>query len=267
MPKRIIALLLILALVPCLALGEDVPERKMIRLVVNGETASPPGAKDGLVGGYIINDILYFPAGVIPYVLGMDVSYDEETDTLYVGTRPEAETPSHCWVLQDVTHEVDEDVQDGPRTWVYDYMDIPGGGRYIIDYTWQHNEEYSHYTVVGEVTNPPAVVQPNQVFTLSFKEYNIDVVGNPGWGILSMGYIQYDKDPSHYVFPKGFYTIIDGEYSSTAATYNAADGDQAFDMWAEFPEGVAGETITFTCQFHRGDRHPVITTWVYTWAE
>ena len=46
-----------------------------------------------------------------------------------------------------------------------------------------------------------------------------------------------------------------------------SDGDRSWQLWAEFPEGVPGETISFTCQFHRGDRFPVKFTWTYAWNE
>ena len=267
MKKRFVALLLILMMIPCLVWAEEAPERVYIRLVVNGETATPPGADGDQVGAYIINGVLYLPAGVVPASLGLETFYDDAEKILYISEQPEKEAPSHCWVMTDVAHEVDENEQEGPRTWLYEYKDIEGGGRYIIDYTWQHNDEYAHYTAIGEVTNPPAYVYPDQEFIVDLSVYNENVVGDRGWGIMSPGYIQYHSDPKHYAFTKGFYNYEDGEYTSTSNTYNASDGDRTWQMWASFPEGVEGETITISFQFHRGNKHPVRTTWTYVWAE
>ena len=119
MKKQLVALLLILMLIPCFAWAEETPERVYIRLVVNGETATPPGAEGDRVGAYIINGILYLPAGVVPASLGVEASYDDGEKILYIGEQPEKEAPSHCWVMTDVVHEVDENEQDGPRTWLY----------------------------------------------------------------------------------------------------------------------------------------------------
>ena len=273
MKSRILALILVLLMIPCLAFAEEAvsPERLYIHLVIDGLAVSPPGStKDG-VGAYIINDVLYLPAGVIPVSLDLDVTYDEETSTLYISTVSETETPfeapSHCWVLQDVVHEVDENEQDGPRTWLYEYKDIENGGRYIIDYTWQYHDEYAHYTAVGELTDPPAYIPPDQLFTLTFKVYNENVVGDRGWGIMQMGYIQYDSDPNHYAGTQGFHNYENGEATLRSDTYNAQNGDRTWEMWARFPEGVAGETISFTGEFHRGNKSPVRTTWTYVWVD
>lgn len=187
--------------------------------------------------------------------------WDEAANTVYIGERPQEEAPSHSWVLVETVHDVYPDEADGARTWKYEYKDIAGGGQYVIDYTWSYRDEYSHYTAVGECTDPPAYVLPDQRFTVGLKVYNENVVGNRGWGILSMGHIQYNS--KHYAGTKGFFNVIEKDPES----YNAQDGDRAWQLWAEFPEGVAGETISFTCQFHRGNKHPVKTTWTYAWRE
>ena len=229
-----------------------------IKVVVNGTEISLTGAEP-----FFMDGTLYLPLSAVP-----DAEWDAAANTIYIGEKPQAETPSHCWVLVDVKHEVEPDEADGPRTWHYEYQDIAEGGRYIIDYTWQHNEKYAHYTAVGEISDPPAFVLPEQMFTVNLKVYNQDVVGDRGWGIMEMSGIQYDRNvDAHYVFPHGFYTVENGEPTSFAKTYNAADGDWEWGMWADFPEGVAGETISFTCQFHRGNKHPVKTTWTYAWRE
>jgi hypothetical protein len=269
MKSRTLALILVMLMIPCLAFAEETnsPERMYIHLVVDDEAVTPPGSTENGIGAYIINGVLYLPAGVIPASMGLEVSFDDETNTLYVNTKTETEAPSHCWVLTDVVHEVDENEQEGPRTWLYEYKDIENGGRYIIDYTWRYNDEYSHYTAIGELTNPPAYIQPDQLFILNFKVYNENVVGDRGWGIMHMGYIQYDSDANHYAGTQGFHNYENGEATSRSDTYNAQDGDRAWQMWARFPEGVAGETISFTGEFHRGNKSPIRTTWTYVWAD
>ena len=256
-----LALLLALAVYPALAetgTKAGILTYQDIRVVVNGEEVPLSGIEPFLMDGTI-----YLPLSAVP-----GAAWDDATKTIYIGEKPQAQAASHCWVLTDVKHEVDEDEYDGARTWLYDYQDIPGGGRYIIDYTWQHNEEYAHYTAVGEITDPPATVLPDQVITVDIREYNENVVGDRGWGIMAVSGCQYNRDVNaHYVFTKGFYSVVNGEYTYEAKTYNAADGDQAWQMWATFPEGVTGETINFTCMFHRGDTHPVRTTWTYAWQE
>lgn len=187
--------------------------------------------------------------------------WNEPSNTGHTGKTPQEETPAHCWVLVETVHEVYPDELDGARTWKYEYKDIFGGGQYVIDYTWSYHDEYSHYTAVGECANPPAYILPNQRFTVGLRVYNENVVGERGWGILGMGYIQYDS--RHYAFTKGFFNVIENDPIS----YNANEADRSWQLWAEFPEGVADETISFTCQFHRGDRHPVKTTWTYAWRD
>ena len=267
MRKQIIALLLVLLLIPVWAFCEAAPERMTIRLVINGQAVNASGAPasaEETVGGYIINGVLYLPAGVIPSGLGAQVSFDEDTNTLYIDTEAEAEEEApqgHCWKLVDTAHDVFKNEQDGPRTWKYEYKDITGGGQYVIDFTWNYHDEYSHYTAVGECTNPPKYVLPEQRFTVSLKVYNENVVGDRGWGILGMGYIQYDS--KHYASTTGFFNVIEDDPKN----YNASDGDRSWQLWAEFPEGQIGETISFTCQFHRGDCSPVSTTWTYEWVD
>jgi len=207
------------------------------------------------------------PAGAVAARLSLYAVYwyGSECDSYFDGVSfviyGAPDTPAHCWVLVETVHEVDENVQDGARTWIYEYKDIPEGGQYVIDYTWRYQDEYSHYTAVGECTDPPAYILPDQRFAVGLKVYNENVVGNRGWGILGMGYIQYNSQ--HYANTKGFFNVIENDPIS----YNAQDGDRAWQLWAEFPEGMADETISFTCQFHRGDRHPVKTTWTYAWRE
>ena len=272
MKYRIIALFLALLLLPVIAFAEDAPEPEYVdvTLIIDGVTIGRDGspAPEGTtVHGLLYNDVLYLPAGIIPTGLSLDVTFDEDTYTLIIRSGkevPEEPVPSHCWVLRDTVHEVQENEQDGPRTWLYEYRDVEGSGRYVIDYTWNYHDEYSHYTALGECTNPPAYVLPGQRFTVTLKVWNENVVGDRGWGILGMGYIQYDRDSdSHYANTKGFENVVE----DGPRNYNAKDGDFEWQLWAEFPEGVEGETISFDCSFHRGDKHPVGTTWTYVWVD
>ncbi len=185
----------------------------------------------------------------------------QEASHIVIEEKPSAETPSNCWVLVETVHDVDKNEKDGPRTWKYEYKDIDGGGQYVIDFTWNYHKEYSHYTAVGECTNPPAFVLPHRRFILGMKVYNENVVGERGGSSLSMGYIHYDS--KHYENTKGFFNVIEDDPTS----YRAAERDRSWQVWAEFPEGVAGETISFTCNFHRGDVYPVKTKWTYAWQE
>ena len=188
-------------------------------------------------------------------------SDNEEADTVTVNRISVAEAPSGCWALVETVRDVDKNEKDGPRTWKYEYKDISGGGQYVIDYTWSYHDEYSHYTAIGECSNPPAAVLPDQRFTVDMKVYSANVVGEGAWGALGMGYIHYES--KHYENTKGFLNVIEDDPES----YNVSDGDRSWQLWAEFPEGVPGETISFTCQFHRGDRFPVKFTWTYAWNE
>lgn len=269
MKKQLIALLLVLLFIPICAFCEGTPERISVHLVINGQTVDrtgSPAAEEETVGAYIINGVLYISAGVIPTGLGAEISFDEETNTLYVDYLPESETPQpqgHCWTLVDTVHDVEENEDDGPRTWLYEYKDISGGGRYVIDYTWDYKDEYAHYTAIGECSNPPDFVLPDQKLILTLKVYSENVVNSTAWGSMDIGYIQYDRADNHYANTTGFNNVIEGE----SANYNSADGPRTWQIWAEFPEGRPGETISFSMKFHRGDKHPVQTTWTYAWVD
>ncbi len=214
----------------------------------------------------MIDGTVYLPALSLVEALDFDVKWDKEGKAIYIGKLPDEEIPSHCWVLKDVVHEVDKDEHDGAKTWLYDYVDIEDGGRYVIDYTWQHNEEYAHYTAIGECTDVPSYLYPGKYATVNLKTYAEDVVGKPGvWGIPSMGNIQYDFNDDHYAtnYDVAWKNVKEDE----PTYYNCGDGSFEWKIQAKMPEGEPGESMEFTLNFHRGDRHPVRTTWKYEWHE
>ena len=75
MKSRILALILVMLMIPCLAFAEETnsPERMYIHLVVDDEAVTPPGSTENGIGAYIINGVLYLPAGVIPASMGLEV--------------------------------------------------------------------------------------------------------------------------------------------------------------------------------------------------
>ena len=171
---------------------------------------------------------------------------------------------SQCWVLTEIVHNVEEYEDDAPAFWEYDFEQLSGKGRYTIDYTWNHNNEYKHYTAIGECSDPPAVIRPESEFTMDFSTWAENLVGDPGvWGIMEMGYTEYNKNPDHYAFTKGFFPMNEGD----PLNYNCSEGEFHWKLRSSFPYGEPGETIKMICQFHRGNKHPVSTEWTYAWKE
>ena len=174
--------------------------------------------------------------------------------------------PSHCWVLTDTTHEVMDGESDVYKTWKYEYKDIDEGGQYIIDYTWHKTDEYAHYTAIGECTNIPTYLYPEEFATVDMKVYAENVVADPSvWGLLEMGYIDYHFNEGHW--PTNYTNSWDNVKEGEAKYYNCSDGSYEWKLKAQFPEGQKGEKLEVTCKFHRGDRYPVTTTWYYTWKD
>ena len=106
MKARIVSLVLALALliVPALSLGEAISTEFLdIRLVVNGEAVVPVDSQGNPVQLAVVNGILYVPIGTIPSALGLEYTYDEATNTIYIGGQ---EKHGLCWVLKETECDV-----------------------------------------------------------------------------------------------------------------------------------------------------------------
>ena len=111
MKRRFISLILLLALlvVSVAAAGEQAAgEYFDIRFVVNGEEVIPTDSDGNPVRPVIIDGILYIPVGTIPSALGLPFSYDESSNTMYIGDRPDISGPH--WHLTGSHFEL----QEGP---------------------------------------------------------------------------------------------------------------------------------------------------------
>lgn len=111
MKKRILSLLLLLTLlaVSSFAAGEQSAaaiEYRDIRFVVNGEAVTPVDSDGNPVRPFIMDGILYIPAGTIPSALGLPMSYDEASDTIYIGEQPDVSGPH--WHLKGTHYELHE---------------------------------------------------------------------------------------------------------------------------------------------------------------
>lgn len=265
MKKRVVslllALLLVLALSPALA---DAGQKaglltyQDIQVLVDGQPMTEYDDTGAVAEPFIMNGVVYVPVGTIP---GARWAADEST--VYFGEAPAAD--AHGWVLVNTAHELMEDSSDNNRTWRYRFDQLAGKGLYTIDYTWQYGDEYAHYTALGECSDPPAVIPPEARFTVDLHVWAENVAGNGGvWGILYMGNIKYNRNSDHYAAYTGRFTAAkDGD----PLDYNCRDGEFRWQVGAEFPVGEPGETIEIQCLFHRGDQHPIITTWTYAWSE
>ena len=215
----------------------------------------------------IINGTVYVPALSLFQHLDLKARWDKTANALYIGEAPDEEIPSHCWVLKDTVHEVSENISDTYKSWVYEYRDIEGGGQYIIDYTWSNGDEHAHYTSVGEFTNIPAYLLPNEYSVMNLHTYATNVVGDAHvWGIPELSYIEYDFNDGHWP-PSGYSNQWWNVNEDDPNYYNCSEGEFRWQVQAKFPEGEPGETLTFSCRFHRGDRYPIVTTLTYEWQE
>ena len=109
MKKRILSILLLLTLLAfsASAAGEQAAvniEYRDMRFVVNGEAVTPVDSEGNPVWPFIMDGILYLPAGTIPSALGLPMSYDEASDTLYIGERPDISGPH--WHLKGTNYEL-----------------------------------------------------------------------------------------------------------------------------------------------------------------
>ncbi len=230
---------------------------KKIRLTDDKGSTLKPIIKDGTV---------YLPAEPLMKTLEQDTKWDKNENAFYIGSIPDEEIPGHCWVLVNTTHDVYKNEQGNNRTWKYGYKDIENGGRYTIDYTFSFNKDYVHYVAIGECTDIPAYLLPNQYATLSLKTYATDFTDRSNvWGVPEMSYIQYDFVKGHY--PSGYNSTWENVKEGEPSSFNCRDGDFSWKVKAKFPEGKPGETVEFSCKFHRGDLFPVRTTFTYEWRD
>lgn len=230
---------------------------KKIRLTDDKGSTLKPIIKDGTV---------YLPAESLMKTLGQDTKWDKNENAFYIGNVPDEEIPGHCWVLVNTTHDVRKNEQGNNRTWKYDYEDIENGGRYTIDYTFSFDKDYVHYVAIGECTDIPAYLLPNQYATLSLKTYATEFSDRSDvWGLLEMSQIQYDFVKGHY--PSDYNKSWENVKEKEPSSYNCKYGDFEWKVKAKFPEGKPGETLEFSCKYHRGDLFPVTTTFTYEWRD
>ena len=106
--KRLFSLLLILAMLCGMtALAEETPalEQIDIRLMIDGKPAHPTNSEGDTFKAWLIDGVLYLPAGLIPSGLNLAVSFDDETKTLYVGKQPDVQAGPH-WHMISATYEL-----------------------------------------------------------------------------------------------------------------------------------------------------------------
>ena len=204
----------------------------------------------------IVNDRTFAPIRYLAEYFGYTVGWDGNTRTVLI-------TGGGYWELIKTVHEVNDNVHNAPGySFNYDYKDTDDGGKYVIECTFVDNggEMTAHYIAVGECTEAPGAVMPDQPFYMSMKVY---AAAASGWlepyGGLGMDYIHYHS--LHYASTFGFVNVVEDQ----PASFNSKDGGHNWTVYATFPEGVPGETIDIACWFHQGDRHPVRTTWTYAW--
>ena len=95
--KSFVAGALIMAIILSAGVAVAATERNIsvifrdIRLVVNGETITPRDVQGNIVEPFIWQGSTFLPVRAVGEALGMPVSWDGETSTVYVGAVPEDE--------------------------------------------------------------------------------------------------------------------------------------------------------------------------------
>ena len=166
--KRIVSLILAFALliVPALALGEETSTEFLdIRLVVNGEAIVPVDSQGNRVQLVVVNGILYVPIGTIPSALGLEYTYDEAANTIYIG---EQEKHGLCWVLKETNCTVAEPASDGKEYYTYEGA-VDGMVRFTR--TGGYSDDYKWGVCDGtyECQMPPDVIYPGEELSLAMK--------------------------------------------------------------------------------------------------
>ena len=166
MKTRIISIILVLALmlVPALSLSEQA-EYRDIRLVINGEGIVPVDSNGNRVRLVIVNGILYVPIGTIPSALGMEYTYDEETNTIYIG---EQEKHGLCWVRTTSNCDVEEPGHDGKETYAYEGV-VDGMARYTRSGGYSDDSKWGVCDGTYECQVPPSVIYPGETVSLDMK--------------------------------------------------------------------------------------------------
>ena len=168
MKLRIISLVLAFALLifPALSLSEEInTEFVDIRLVVNGEGVVPVDSQENRVQLVVVNGILYVPIGTIPSALDIAYTYDEATNTIYIG---EQEIHGLCWVLKGTEYTVEESGHEGKETYAYEGV-VDGMARFTR--SGGYSDEYKWGVCDGtyECQVPPEVIRPGEVLSLAMK--------------------------------------------------------------------------------------------------
>ena len=239
-----------------------------ITVYLDGEEITFEGDDGKACEPVVINGTVYLPALSLVKQLGSKIRWDKSADAIYIGEHPDEEIPSHCWVLTDTVHEVSENISDAYSSWGYEYRDIDDGGQNIIEYTFSNGDEHAHYISVGEFTNIPAYLLPYEYAVMDLHTYAKEVSGNAHvWGIPEMTYIDYHFNEGHHPSASDYTNQWWNVNEDDPNYYNCRDGEFRWQIHAKFPEGEPGETLEFSCRFHRGDRYPVVTTYTYEWHD
>lgn len=166
MKTRIISLILALLMLPILSLGEEnTMEFVDIRVVVNGEGVVPVDSQGNRLQLAVINGKLYIPFGTIPSALGLSYTYDEETNTIYVG---EQEKHGLCWVLTNTAYEVEEAGHEGMETYAYEGVE-DGKVKFTRSGGYRGDDKWATCHGIYECQVPPSVLYPGETVSLAMK--------------------------------------------------------------------------------------------------
>ena len=252
MKARIISLILAFALliVPALSLGEETSTEFLdIRLVVNGEAVVPVDSQGNRVQLVVVNGILYVPLGTIPSALGLPYTYDEASNTIYIG---EQEIHGLCWVLKGTDYTVEESGHDGRETYAYEGV-TDGMARFTRSGGYSDDSKWGVCDGTYECEVPPEVIWPGETLSLAMKI----AIENYSWKGGSSSDINSVHVGTLYVCLNGMnFEDADGNkelYIGTAAGRPYAGGDLiregvfSMKMSESQTEGATAE-ILFHCQ-------------------
>ena len=129
--------------------GDSAPEVQYeeINIVLNGQKITPTDGAGNALKPAILNGIIYIPIGTLPSALGMDISWDEATNTIYIGDQPSASVGASA---QNGAPEPEPNVQNPGEPPAPDiasdsepYVRVPVEPPTLEDFQWLNYEIYS----------------------------------------------------------------------------------------------------------------------------
>lgn len=125
-----------------------------INIVLKGETIQPKDANGNAVDPVIYNGTTYLPVRAIASALGLEVDWDGDTKTVYLGGKPQH---GYYWVFTEMKVTVDDTVY--PDTYQYSYAGQKDGKEWMqYLYRWKYGNDYTYADLTFGCDTPPAMI-------------------------------------------------------------------------------------------------------------